>query len=63
MSLNMTASDDPEDGGGTTHTSVEIDAAVWRRVRSRAVRENKRVSEMLEEILREHFDMDEPDDK
>jgi hypothetical protein len=58
----MTDSDDPEDGDGKTHTSVEIDAAVWRRVRSRAVREDKRVSEMLEEILREHFDMDESDD-
>jgi macrodomain Ter protein organizer (MatP/YcbG family) len=59
----MTDSDDPEDGGGTTHTSVEIDAEVWRRVRSRAVREDKRVSEMLEEILREHFDMDESNDE
>jgi len=58
----MTSSDDPEDGNGMTHTSVEIDAAVWRRLRSRAVREDKRVSEMLEAILREHFDMDESND-
>jgi hypothetical protein len=59
----MTSSDDPEDGEAMTHTSVEINADVWRRLRSRAVREDKRVSEMLEEILREHFDMDESNDK
>lgn len=53
--------EDPEDGE-TTHTSVEIDAEVWRQLRSRAVREDKRVSEMLEAILREQFEMDEQHD-
>jgi macrodomain Ter protein organizer (MatP/YcbG family) len=59
----MTPNDDPGDDEAMTHTSVEINADVWRRLRSRAVREDKRVSEMLEEILREHFDMAEPNDK
>lgn len=61
----MTASDDPEDARDMTHTSIEIDEQVWRHLRSRAVREDKRVSEMLEAILREHFEMpeDESDDE
>lgn len=54
---HMTASEEPEDARETTHTSIEIDEQVWRHLRSRAVREDKRVSEMLEAILREHFDL------
>ncbi len=38
------------------HTTIKVDDDVWRRVRYQAIKENKRVSEMLEEILREHFE-------
>ncbi len=39
-----------------TRTTIKVDDQVWRRVRSQAIREDKRVSEMLEDILREHFE-------
>lgn len=53
----MTSSED--DGDDLTRTTIEVDEAVWRRVRSEAIREDKKVSEQLEVILREHFDIDE----
>ncbi|WP_187432971.1 hypothetical protein [Natronococcus pandeyae] len=52
----MTAS---EDGDNTTRTTIKVDDKIWRRVRSRAIREDKRVSEQLEEILRDYFDEEE----
>jgi hypothetical protein len=57
----MTSSED--DGDDLTRTTIEVDEAVWRRVRSEAIREDKKVSEQLEAILREHFDIDEDGDK
>ena len=57
----MTESNESEDAS-TTRTTIEVDDAVWREVRSRAIREDKRVSEMLEAILRDHFDKTEQDD-
>jgi hypothetical protein len=57
MSTEMTSSEDDKDD--LTRTTIEVDEAVWRRVRSEAIREDKKVSEQLEAILREHFDIDE----
>jgi hypothetical protein len=61
MSTEMTSSED--DGDNLTRTTIEVDEAVWRRVRSEAIREDKKVSEQLEAILREHFDIDEDDNE
>ena len=54
MSVDSSMSEEGDDD--MTRTTIKVDDEVWRRVRSRAIREDKRVSEMLEEILREHFD-------
>ena len=58
MSSDMTENDGPEDDT-ETRTTIAVDEAVWRQVRSQAVAEDKRVSEMLEDILREHYGMTE----
>ena len=52
----MTASDDDSDD--VTRTTIEVDDEVWRRVRSEAIRADNKVSEQLEAILREHFEID-----
>ena len=59
----MTASDDggDDDSDDVTRTTIKVDDAVWRRVRSEAIREDKKVSEQLEAILREYFEMQEED--
>ena len=61
----MTASDDGggnDDGNDVTRTTIEVDDAVWRRVRSEAIREDKKVSEQLEAILREYFGINDDED-
>jgi|JXWS01.1.fsa_nt_gb hypothetical protein len=62
MSTEMTASDDSEDGDNVTRTTIKVDDEVWRRVRSEAIREDKKVSEQLEAILREYFGIDDDDE-
>lgn len=57
-----TAMTDKNSSDGFTHTSIEIDKQVWRQVKSDAVAEGTDVSSKLEEILREHFGMDEPNE-
>ena len=61
MSTEMTASDDDggDNGDDVTRTTIKVDDAVWRRVRSEAIRADRKVSEQLEAILREHFAMEE----
>jgi len=54
MSTEMTASDD--NGDNMTRTTIKVDDQIWRRVRSEAIREDKRVSEQLEAILRVYFE-------
>lgn len=61
MSTEMTASDD--DGDDVTRTTIEVDDDVWRRVRSEAIRADKKVSEQLEAILREHFEIEDDNDE
>jgi hypothetical protein len=62
MSTEMTASDDSEDSDNVTRTTIKVDDEVWRRVRSEAIREDKKVSEQLEAILREYFGIDDDDE-
>ena len=59
MSKAMTSDDsnDPK-----SRTTIEVDRQVWRQVRAEAVSEGKNVSEKLEEILREHVDLNDQDD-
>lgn len=51
----MTTPDNADDG--ITRTTVEVDTAVWRKLRSTGVEEGKQVSEILEEVLRDYFDV------
>ena len=59
----MTASDDGgnDNSDDVTRTTIKVDDEVWRQVRSEAIRADKKVSEQLEAILREHFDMENDD--
>lgn len=59
MSKAMT-SDDSD--GSKSRTTIEVDRQVWRQVRAEAVSEGKNVSEKLEEILREHVELEDDDD-
>ena len=44
-----------------SRTTIEVDRQVWREVRAEAVSEGKNVSEKLEEILREHVELEDDD--
>lgn len=53
----MTAGES-DDGDGQTTTTIEVDRQVWREVRSDAVGDGVTVSEKLEEVLVDYFDVD-----
>ena len=53
----MTA-DTNDDGDGVTRTTIEVDREVWREVRSDAVGDGVTVSEKLEDVLADYFDVD-----
>jgi len=53
----MPPNDDSGDNS-VTRTTVEVDEAVWRQLRSAAVADGKNISEKLEEVLRDYFDDD-----
>ena len=57
MSEAMTSEDS---NGPKSRTIIEVDRQVWRQVRAEAV-EGKNVSEKLEEILREHVELEDDD--
>jgi hypothetical protein len=40
-----------------TRTTIKVDREVWRQVRSDAVADGKNVSEKLEEVLEDYYDM------
>jgi hypothetical protein len=62
MSEAMTSEDsNGADSAPTARTTIEVDRQVWRQVRAEAVSEGKNVSEKLEEILREHVELDDDD--
>ena len=58
MSEAMT---DEDSNGPKSRTTIEVDRQVWRQVRAEAVSEGKNVSEKLEEILRDHVELDDDD--
>ncbi|MFC7325980.1 hypothetical protein ACFQMF_15550 [Halorubrum rutilum] len=55
MSEAMTNEDS---NGPMARTTIEVDRQVWRQVRAEAVSEGKNVSEKLEEILRDHVELE-----
>ncbi|GGJ05176.1 hypothetical protein GCM10008995_13750 [Halobellus salinus] len=54
----MTTSNDGGASDDTTHTSIEVDRDVWRHLRSDAVADGKNVSEKLQEVLEDYYDLD-----
>lgn len=61
METQMTASDgggSDDDTDATTRTTIEVNRDVWRQVRSDAVADGKNVSEKLEEVLEDYYDLD-----
>ena len=46
------------DSDELTRTTIEVDREVWREVRSDAVADGVNVSEKLEEVLADYFDVD-----
>jgi hypothetical protein len=50
--------EDNDDGDDKTRTTIEVDREVWREVRSGAVADGMNVSEKLEEVLKDYFDID-----
>jgi hypothetical protein len=57
----MTDGTDSDGSHDTVRTSIEVDEDVWRQLRAKAVEDGAQVSEMLETVLREYFDMDTTD--
>ena len=49
--------DATSDGNGQTRTTIEVDRDVWREVRSAAVADGVNVSEKLEEVLADYFEV------
>jgi len=47
------------DNGDMTRTTIELDREVWREVRSDAVSDGVNVSEKLEEVLVDYYEVDE----
>jgi hypothetical protein len=56
-------SDSNSNDDDMARTTIEVDRKVWRQVRAAAVGDGKNISEKLEEILRDHFEMDENSDQ
>jgi len=52
----MTSQDD-SDVDDYTRTTIEVDREVWREVRSSAVADGVNVSEKLEEVLADYYDV------
>lgn len=49
--------DGSNDGDSKTRTTIEVDREVWREVRSSAVADGVNVSEKLEEVLADYFEV------
>ena len=50
--------EDNGDGTDYTRTTIEVDREVWREVRSAAVADGMNVSEKLEEVLEDYYEVD-----
>lgn len=54
----MTDDTNGDDTADLTRTTIELDREVWREVRSDAVADGANVSEKLQEVLEEYYDLD-----
>lgn len=54
----MTDDNSGDDTADLTRTTIELDREVWREVRSDAVADGANVSEKLEEVLVDYYDLD-----
>ena len=54
----MTDDNSGDDTADMTRTTIELDRQVWRQVRSDAVSDGSNVSEKLEEVLVDYYDLD-----
>lgn len=50
--------DDNDGDDDLTRTTIELDREVWREVRSDAVADGANVSEKLEEVLVDYYDLE-----
>ena len=56
--MTQAMSNENSSGNDTTRTTIEVDEAVWRQLRSEAVAEGTTISEKLEVVLADYFDVD-----
>ena len=54
----MTDDNSGDDTADMTRTTIELDRQVWREVRSDAVADGANVSEKLEEVLVDYYELD-----
>jgi hypothetical protein len=54
----MSNENSSDDNGKVTRTTIEVDEAVWRQLRSNAVADGKNISAKLEEVLIDYFDIE-----
>lgn len=54
----MAMTDDNDGDDDLTRTTIELDREVWREVRSDAVADGANVSEKLEEVLVDYYDLE-----
>ena len=52
------SNENSSDGDDTTRTTVEVDRAVWRQLRSEAVADGQNISDKLEDVLIDYFDIE-----
>ena len=58
VSPPMTNYNNGDDTDDMTRTTIELDRQVWRQVRSDAVSDGSNVSEKLEEVLVDYYDLE-----
>ena len=58
VSPPMTNHNNGDDTDDMTRTTIELDRQVWRQVRSDAVSDGSNVSEKLEEVLVDYYDLE-----
>ncbi|WP_158294259.1 hypothetical protein [Halorubrum sp. SP9] len=56
--MAMTDDNSGDDAADLTRTTIELDREVWREVRSDAVADGANVSEKLEEVLVDYYELD-----
>lgn len=56
--IQAMTNEDDSDGDGLTRTTIEVDREVWREVRSAAVADGVNVSEKLEEVLVDYYNLE-----